>query len=375
MIYLDNAATTYPKPIGVAASLMKTLVDPFGNAGRGGHSAAMRAADCVYEARRALSDLFGLSDERRVVFSKNATESLNIALFGLLSKQRDARVVTSTLEHNSVLRPLYELARRGCIRLDFFEPSAEDEVSFKRFVRAMENGAYLVAVSACANTTGQRLPIRRICEYAHSRGALTVVDAAQAAGSVDLSMADVNADYLCFPAHKGLYGIMGLGALLIAEHAPCPDPVLFGGAGVDSAALEMPTELPERLEAGTVNAHAAAALLGGVDYLRLHGIDSLRKKEEELALALREGLIELGARVFSPEKSSIVLFNVDSVAPEELAARLDEAGICVRAGLHCAPLAHRSLGTFPLGAVRASFGAFNTASEVEETLACLRKIR
>ena len=168
---------------------------------------------------------------------------------------------------------------------------------------------------------------------------------------------------------------MGLGALLIAEHAPCPDPVLFGGAGVDSAALEMPTELPERLEAGTVNAHAAAALLGGVDYLRLHGIDSLRKKEEELALALREGLISLGAKVYSPEKSSIVLFNVDSVAPEELAARLDEAGICVRAGLHCAPLAHRSLGTLPLGAVRASFGAFNTASEVEETLACLRKIR
>ncbi len=374
MIYLDNAATTYPKPPGVAASLMKTLFDPFGNAGRGGHSAAMRAADCVYDARRALSDLFGLSDERRVVFAKNATEALNIALFGLLSERQGVRVVASTLEHNSVLRPLYELRRRGCIHLDFFEASSDEEVCFNRFVRAMEDGAYLVAVSACSNTTGQRLPIREICEYARSCGALTLVDAAQAAGKLPLSMAEDGMDYLCVPAHKGLYGVMGLGALLVAEQAPCPDPLLFGGAGVDSASASMPEDLPERLEAGTVNAHAAAALLSGIDFLRSHGMDRLREKEENLALTLREGLLFLGAKVYSPKKSSVVLFNVEAFAPEELAARLDDAGICVRAGLHCAPLAHRALGTLPHGAVRASFGAFNTEEEVRVMLNVLRDI-
>lgn len=375
MIYLDNAATTYPKPFAVTSALLHTLAHPHGNAGRGAHTAALCSADAIYQARKALSCLFGLSDERRVVFAKNATEALNLAFFGLLDQNgKKVRVLTSTLEHNSVLRPLYELVRRGSVELSFFEPSVDDDECLRRVKKAMRLGVDFVAVCVEANTTGQALPVRGICNLAKEYGARSLLDASQAAGHRDVTFANTGADYICFPAHKGLYGITGLGALLIGADAPVPRPLQFGGAGFDSENPAMPAELPEALEAGTLPIHSVAALKAGIEFVTSRGVENIGKRERMLSAYLHKELKAMDVQVYSPRESAIVLFNYKGVPAARVAEHLDEFGICVRAGMHCAPRAHQSLQTGK-SAVRASFGAFNTEGDVEVLLRALSALR
>ncbi len=375
MIYFDNAATTYPKPAGVTTALLSAGSQPIGNPGRGAHAAALFSADAVFEARRALSRLFGVADERRVVFAKNATEALNAAIFGIVPRTGCVDVVTSVLEHNSVLRPLYALQRVGRVRLHFFEPSVDEEECVQRFRSAFQGQVYLVVLTACANTTGLNLPISILSRVAHERGAFVIVDASQSAGHKKIGLSDCGADCICVPAHKGLYGVMGVGALVLGEGAPVLEPYLYGGAGFDSEREEMPCELPDRLEAGTLNVHGILAFSAGVHFVSEFGEEILGAHLRSLASAFREGVLRLGFSVYSPIESEMTLFNVGDLHSAEVAEFLSERGICVRAGLHCAPLAHKTFGTSSRGAVRASFGAFNTQEEVEQVLRVLNELK
>lgn len=375
MIYLDNAATTFPKPFSVGAALLESVARPLGNPGRGTHAASLRAAEAVFEARGALGELFGVSDERRVVLTKNATEALNAAIFGVVPSEGCVDVVTSVLEHNSVLRPLYQLARLGRVRLHFFVPSLDEEECAARFRAACQGGVFLAVLSACANTTGQRLPIPTLVRIARKAGAQVVVDAAQAAGHVPFTMEELGADYLCVPAHKGLYGVTGLGALLLSPTARVLPPLLFGGAGFDSQSAQMPQELPDRMEAGTVNVHGCFALSAGIRFVKDRTVSKIGEHVNSLACFLREELLRMGVSVYSPPESALVLFNVGDLHSAEVSEYLDRHGVCVRAGLHCAPLAHQMLGTGARGAVRVSFGAFNTVDEVERVLRILRELQ
>lgn len=377
MIYLDNAATTFPKPVSVGAALLETLAVPHGNPGRGAHDAALRSADCIWETREALSALFGAVGGERVVLTKNATEALNLTLLGLLrNTEKKNRVITSTLEHNSVLRPLYRLREEGKISLSFFEPCEDEAESGERFSHLAKDGVDLVVLTAAANTTGRLLPLSRLFRVSKEQGAITVADASQAAGHVELQLKELSADYLAVSAHKGLYGITGLGALILGEEAKTPHPLLYGGTGFDSPNTAMPIDLPEALEAGTAPFHAAAALLSGIRFVRARTVGGIAKKCAALSARFRSGLLEADCTVYGEGGDcGIVLFNHPTLSPSEVAYRLGTGGVCARAGLHCAPLAHRALGTDRLGgAVRASFGTFNTEAEVDETLSLLRRM-
>ena len=231
-----------------------------------------------------------------------------------------------------------------------------------------------VVLTACANTTGLSLPLGILSDIAHAAGALVLVDAAQAAGHQKLTFSSCRADYVCVPAHKGLYGITGLGALLVGKRSPVPSPLLFGGAGFDSQSREMPNELPERLEAGTVPIHASSALCAGIGFVESRGVEQIGERVAALSDAFRAGLLDMGFSVYSPRGAVMTLFNVDDLQSADVAERLDEKGICVRAGYHCAPLAHAFLGTHKRGALRASFGAFNTFEEVESALSALHHL-
>ena len=375
MIYFDNAATTFPKPMEVAAALLSGVTQPLGNPGRGVHEAALFSSDAVFAARQALSCLFGVSDERRVVFTKNATEALNTAIFGIVPQNGCVNVVTSVLEHNSVLRPLFALERAGRVRLHFFEPAADEQECVRRFLVACPDEVHLLVLTACANTTGLLLPIAELSRIARKRGARVVVDASQAAGHRNISLSGYGADYLCVPAHKGLYGVTGLGALLLGEDAPALKPWLYGGAGFDSERADMPEALPDRLEAGTLNVHGILALSAGLRFVEKRGEENLGAHLRELAAAFREGISSLGFQIYSPMESEIVLFNVGDLHSAQVSVFLNERGVCVRAGLHCAPLAHKFLGTSSRGAVRVSFGAFNTLGEVERTIDLLHELK
>ncbi len=375
MIYLDNAATTYPKPRATRHSVIDALYRPIGNPGRGGHRASMCSAEVLYSLRETLAEEFGLEEASRVVLTKNATEALNLAILGTLVKsERVVDVVVSAFEHNSVLRPLYELERQNKVRLHVLEPEAEDTKTLVKFASALTQDTAMVAFSVITNTTGQRLPVEQMARLAHEKGAVVLLDASQAAGHERLSIKTLGADYLCFPAHKGLYGITGLGALLVAPDAPIPEPLMFGGAGVASMEREMPAELPERLEAGTVSVHAAGALLGGLWFLEKRGIENISLHEHKMSARLHDAALEMGCAVYSKRESGIVLLNVANLSSEETAEALDREGIAVRAGLHCAPLAHRAMGTLSQGAVRFSPSAFTRKWQVERCIDALWRL-
>lgn len=375
VIYLDNAATSCPKPPEVARAVARAL-ESFGGVGRGVHAASLAAGMAVFEAREAVSRLLGGPGAERVSFAANATAALNIAIAGLLPPGGVA--VTTAASHNSVLRPLFKARdERGCtVRVVGHDAcGALDYAALEEAV----SGADLVVLTHASNLTGDVYDAARIARIAHAAGATVVLDAAQTAGAVPVDMAALGADVLCFTGHKGLLGPQGTGGLVVAADVEVP-PLLEGGSGTHSFDERHPRFMPESLEAGTLNAHGIAGLAAGIAWLEGRGVDAVAAHEAALADRFRAGLAAIGGvRVLGgggdAGRSGIVAFNVgatdSALVADELASRWD---VCTRAGAHCAPLMHRALGTQEQGAVRVSFGPFNTEDEADAVLSAVEEI-
>jgi cysteine desulfurase family protein len=374
-VFLDNAATSFPKPETVYQAMDAALREVGVAPGRGGYRQSLAAARIVYEARSALARFFGVSDSSRLIFTHSATESINIAVNGLL--QPGDHVVSTRVEHNALLRPLHLAATRG-VEVTYVPSDRFGVVSEREIERAMRPGTRLVALAHCSNVTGAVQPIEAIARVARQRGALLLVDAAQSAGFFTIDVERIGIDLLAAPGHKGLYGPPGTGILAIAEGLKL-EPLMVGGTGGSASSPEQPDQLPERLESGTINTPAIAGLKAGVDFLLSTGLDAIRAREELLVGELLKGLRATpGVEVYGPlqgERGAAVSFNAAGHDPAALSYLFDsEYEISVRAGLHCAPDTHRSIGTYPAGTVRVSPGFFNTEKEIEFFLKALHEI-
>ncbi len=364
MVYLDNAATTFPKPQAVINGV-DMAISRFANPGRGAHKPAMRAAEEVFRCRQAAAKMFGSSPER-VIITSGATCSLNIAISA--AKSRDGAVLISDLEHNSVLRPVNATKCETRIFNSFTTLNGNERTwAILADIHRKSEGATTLVCTAASNICGASMPIREIGEYCRSSGILFIVDGAQAGGTMDIDMARDNIDILCLPGHKGLFGPMGCGLMILGEGVSIP-PLLYGGSGVDSKSPDMPNLPPERYEAGTLPMPLISGLRIGMEFAAKITPQKILEHEKKLARKFMSELKKIGtAQIYCENHiGGIVLFNLAGIPPEDLAARLDEKNICTRAGLHCAPLAHKTLGSD--GAVRVSFGCFNTVHEVDYLL-------
>lgn len=378
MIYFDHAATSWPKPEPVLAAMTRFLRERGANPGRSGHGLSIEAGRVVYGARERVARLFSLGDPLSVVFTKNATEALNLALFGLLLP--GDHVVTSTMEHNSVLRPLRCLEGRG-VSVTRVACASDGTLDPDDVGRALTGATKLVVLGHASNVVGTFCPVTEIGQMTGERGVLFCVDAAQTAGVAPIDLGAMRVDLLAFTGHKGLQGPPGTGGLCIGEGARGRlRPLLYGGTGSDSDSDVQPEFLPDALEAGTLNGVGLAGLAAGVDLVEATGVPAIRERERALTAQLLAGLAELPrVRVFGPRDAArqvaIAAFTVEGLPCSEVAAALEQRrGICCRAGLHCAPLAHRQLGTFPEGTVRFSLGPSNCEGEVTMALEALREI-
>ena len=374
MIYLDSAATSLHRPRKVGEAVLYAM-EHFGNSSRGSHEAALAGARCVYEARLMLSELFHAEGPEQIAFTMNATESLNIAIKGILGKED--RAVTTVLEHNSVLRPLYELNREG-MELSIVGCDDKGRLLYGELEQELKKGAKALVVTQVSNLTGNRTDLERIGRMCRENGTLLVVDAAQGAGHFSIDMERMQIDVLCFTGHKCLLGPQGTGGLAVRKGVAI-QPLLSGGSGIKTFQKEQPAEMPERLEAGTLNAHGIAGLLAGIRYLKREGMEKLARQSASLCQNFYQRVKEIPGIVFygdmEAERAPILSLNVKGWDSARLADMLSyEYGICVRAGGHCAPLLHEALGTDEQGAVRFSFSHFNTIEEVGKAADALKEL-
>jgi len=371
LIYMDNGATSFPKPPAVSQAMLHFLSDVGGSPGRSGHRLSQEAARTVFDCRESLAALFAVPDSRRIAFTLNATEALNTALLGLL-REGDG-VVTTAMEHNSVMRPLRELVRSRGISVHVVPCDGGGRLDLDELERALKKSPRLVAVNHASNVTGAVLPLERVGALAKSAGALLLVDAAQSAGVISIDVVRDGVDILAFTGHKGLLGPQGTGGIWVREGVEVA-PLCRGGTGSNSEQEEQPDFYPDRLESGTHNAVGLAGLRAGVEFLRATGVDVIAGHERSLAARLLEGLGALrGVTLHGPpageDRTSVVSFTIPGVAPSEIGFILDEAfGVLTRVGLHCAPGAHRTIGTYPEGTVRLSPGCFTTPGEIEKVI-------
>lgn len=378
MIYLDHAATSFPKPLQVVRAVENCLTECAGNAGRGAYKTAMQAAELLYRCRAEAAEFFGVSSPERVIFTSGATASLNLAIKGSL--QKGDHVLFSDLEHNAVFRPIYALAREGVITYSVFptfaaDPTANDEMILQGIERLIRPNTKLLVCLHASNICSAVLPVEkigRLCRLHHIR---FVVDAAQSAGHLPVNLSQIGADAVCIPGHKGLLGPQGVGMLLLGEKTRL-NPILQGGSGVASLEPEMPTDPPERYEAGTLPLPAIAGMYEGIKLLRQTEMEMRRRNEEMLWRELAEELQTIsGVQILAPQFCGSVLSFWSGIMPaEQIAAALDKRGFCVRAGFHCAALAHKTLQTPAGGAVRVSFGANTTGREIALFENALRQI-
>jgi len=375
MIYFDCAATSLQKPTAVAQAVVRAM-DTFGNPGRGIHGASLDAARTVYETRRLLADFFHAEDPSRIAFTQNATQSLNTAIKGLI--RPGDHVITTALEHNSVLRPLYEMEVAGAA-LTIIPSDRNGNIRYKDIEASIRPNTRAIVCTHASNLTGNLLDIARVGETARRHGLLFIVDAAQTAGIFPIDVKRMHIDALCFTGHKGLLGPQGTGGIYVRPGVDIA-PLLCGGSGVKTYSKTHPGDMPEALEAGTLNAHGISGLQAALAYIRETGVDAIREKEQALMRAFSDGVRNIpGITVYgdfaAKERCAIVSLNVrdyDSAAVSD--ALFAQYGIATRPGAHCAPLMHEALGTVSQGAVRFSFSHFNTMEEITAALAALREL-
>lgn len=375
LIYLDHAATSYPKPQSVSRAMEDALRTKGGNPGRSGHTLSLRAARAVYECREKVCSLFHFDKPENVIFTQNTTYALNMAIKGVV--RSGDHVVTSNLEHNSVLRPLYTLSRTRGVTYSLFDATDDDdEQTVYCFKRALRDNTRVAVVTAASNVCGKLLPIRAIGAVCRAKGITLIVDCAQAGGIVPLDASVLNADFLCFAGHKGLYGPQGTGILLCCGNR-VPEPLAEGGNGVQSESREMGEALPERLEAGTVNTPGICGLSAGIDFVKSVGTEEIFGRSLHMTRYLTDRLFEIdGVTVYGDYgvKAPVVLINKEGFSPNRLSSLLSDYGICTRGGLHCAPTAHEVLGSGKEGGLRISLGHGNTKGELDRFLSVLSKL-
>ena len=375
MIYFDNAATTLRKPDCVIEAVTEAM-GSMGNSGRGVHDGALSAARIIYDTRAALARLFGAEGPERIAFTANSTQALNMAIKGLLSP--GDHVITTALEHNSVLRPLYELEDRG-MELTILGADALGNICYEDFAKAVRSNTKAIVTTHGSNLTGNLLDLARIGSIAWAHGLTYIVDASQTAGVFDIDVRRMNIDILCFTGHKGLLGPQGTGGLYVREGIEIR-PLLSGGSGVQTYLRSHPPQMPTVLEAGTLNGHGIAGLGAAVKYLQETGLDTIRQKEQALMRAFYEAVRQIpGITVYgdfsSMDRCAIVSMNVRDYDSGEVSDALSESyGIATRPGAHCAPLMHRALGTVDQGAVRFSFSHFNTEEEIKIAVSALQEL-
>lgn len=377
MIYLDNAATTMHKPQTVIDAVAQAMCS-LGNAGRGATSGALDAARAIHGCRAKLARLLGCPRADHVCFTLNSTAALNAAINGVV--RPGDRVVTTVLEHNSVLRPLNRLAAEQGVTVEHAGCDANGVLDYDELERLVTPGTRAVVVTHASNVTGNSVDIARVAAMAHAAGALVIVDASQSAGTAHIDMQAMGLDVACFTGHKGLMGPQGTGGLAVAEGIDVA-PWAMGGTGVHSFDALQPLEWPTRLEAGTLNGHGIAGLSAGLDFIEAQGgVGAIAAHERALADRFLAGVREIpGITLFGtfdlPVRSAIVSLNVGDIDSAEISDALMQGwGIATRPGAHCAPLMHRALGTERQGVVRFSFGYFNTDEEVDTAIEALRDL-
>ncbi len=376
--YLDNAATTFPKPNAVYDEVYRCMTRYCGNPGRGSHSLSLDAARKIFECRTLLADMFDVSDESRIIFTQNTTYALNSVIKGLL-KPGD-HVIISDIEHNAVLRPVWKLADEGIIEYDVFSSMISASHRSPTLICAkiaslIRPNTKMVICTHASNICSYLLPIREIGEFCSRHGLLFVVDGAQSAGHYPISVDSIGISALCLPAHKGLYGPQGCGVIALGKNITL-DTLVEGGNGVNSLDPYMPSISPERYEAGTLPTPAIAGLCEGLKWISATGTEAIIGHESALFSEARDKLCNIkGVSIYAPAYiGTTLLFNMDGIPSEALAMRLDSYGICVRGGFHCSALAHKTLNTPEGGAVRISFGAFNQRKDIDILCKALSQI-
>ncbi len=373
MIYLDSAATSLYRPPEVARAVSWALMS-MGNSSRGVHEAALAGARVIFGTRRLLADFFHADGAEQVVFTANSTESLNMAVKGLLVP--GDRAITTVMEHNSVLRPLYEMTAKG-VCLEIIGTDDKGRLDMASMREAIHSGAKAVFCTHASNLTGNVNDIRKIGGWCREAGVLFVLDASQTGGIFPIDMQGDFVDVLCFTGHKSLMGPQGTGGLCVRKGIQIR-PLVTGGSGIRTFDKRHPLRMPEALEAGTLNGHGIAGLKAALEFIQAEGVDKLRMKEEKLARAFYERVRDIpGIRFYgdysAAERAPIVALNLGDEDSAEVSDWLaEEYGICTRAGGHCAPLMHRRFGTESQGIVRFSFSSFNTMEEIETAAAALR---
>ena len=379
MIYLDHAATSWPKPPEVLAAMHDFLAHAGGNPGRSGHRLSVEAGRIVYDAREAVAELFNAVDPLRVIFTLNATHAINLALHGLL--RPGDRVVTSGIEHNAVMRPLRGLEQQG-VQVNMIPCRSDGTLDLAAAGGAITPGTRLVVLNHASNVMGTILPIDHVAELAHHAGALLLVDAAQTAGAISIDMQAQGIDLLAFTGHKALLGPPGTGGLLIGARVDTAamEPLFRGGTGSRSEFEIQPEDCPDKFESGTPNGVGIAGMGAGVRYVLAHGVEAIRDHELALARALAEGLANIpGVTVYGPadlaQRTATVSFTVADRRVSEIGLRLDEEhDVLCRVGLHCAPAAHRTIGTFPAGTVRFAGGLCTSLEDVKRAIAAVAEV-
>ena len=381
MIYMDNAATTMHKPQEVIDAVVNAM-NSMGNAGRGASEAALSASRVIYDTRDRLAELFGAEDARRIAFTSNSTESLNIAIKGSLNP--GDHVITTVLEHNSVLRPLYEMEKNG-VELSIIRCDEKGMPDISQMEASIKENTKMIICTNGSNLTGNYVDVSVIGKMAHAHGLMFVVDASQTAGVFPINVQKMNIDILCFTGHKGLLAPQGTGGIYVKEGIELR-PLKTGGSGIQTYSKEHPVQMPTALEAGTLNGHGIAGLHAALGYLKKEGIDNIRRKEQELMWRFYNGVKDIpGVKIYGDysqkERCAIVTLNIGDYDSSEVSgsgevgmALGEEYGISVRSGGHCAPLMHKALGTVEQGAVRFSFSHYNTEEEVDAAVRAIHEL-
>lgn len=372
MIYLDNAATTFPKPAAVTRAVTNALRVYGANPGRSGHEMTLKTSEEIYKCRKKAAEMFGATSAQDVAFTLNCTHALNMAIKGAVKP--GCHVITSNLEHNSVIRPLYALKSKGLLTMDIARVTpGDDDATLEAFRSLIRPNTSAIVCTHVSNVFGVVLPVRRIGELAAAHGITFIIDAAQSAGTLPIDIQKMHIDYLCMPGHKGLYGPMGTG-MLISTQGERLTTLIEGGTGSVSQDLAQPDFMPDRLESGTLNTAGIIGLSAGLDFVKQKGIENLLHSELRQTQLLYDGISGIKnarlylPRPFSPHYAPVLSFNIEGAASGDIGEALAKDGIASRTGLHCAPLAHNSFGTLHDGTVRLCPCAFTTRKEIERTV-------